>query len=253
VADEARLRRPTKVTWLGHSTVLVDSAGVRMLTDPLLRRRLGHVLRVAGRYVVAPDVDAVLVSHVHYDHLDLPSLRSVGARCVVVPRGARGLVDGRLGGNVVELDEGDELSLGPLAVRATHAEHDGRRHPFARHLPSLGYLLIGQSRVYFAGDTDLFGGMRDLAPLDLALLPIAGWGPRVGPGHLDARSAAEALRLLRPRMAIPIHWGTYRRVGMSRDPAALRAPAEAFEMFAADLAPEVQICTLSPGEALSIQ
>ena len=87
-------------------------------------------------------------------------------------------------------------------------------------------------RVYFAGDTDLFDGMADLAPVDVALLPIWGWGPTMGPGHMDPARAAQAAALLRARLAIPIHWGTYYPIhlglqgpaGVSRDAArALRA------------------------------
>src|SRR5262249_60752921 len=92
-----------------------------------------------------------------------------------------------------------------------------------KEIPLLGDLIEPSTRVYFAGDTDLFGGMQELAPgLDVALLPVAGWGPRVGSGHLDPQRAAETLRLLRPRVAIPIHWGTYRRLG--RAPAAPAPP-----------------------------
>jgi L-ascorbate metabolism protein UlaG (beta-lactamase superfamily) len=236
------------ITWVGHSTVLVEADGVRLLTDPLLRRRVGHLRRVAGDApAIAGELDAVLLSHVHWDHLDQRSLDLVSARRLVVPRGAGRLLE-RFDG-VVELDEGDTVTIGPLTVRGTHAEHQARRLPFGAVTPSLGYLIEGSRRLYFAGDTDLFGGMRELAPaLDLALLPIDGWGPRVGPGHLDPQRAAEALRLLRPRVAVPIHWGTYRRLGLSRDAETLREPATRFERVAAELAPEVEIRILAPGE-----
>jgi L-ascorbate metabolism protein UlaG (beta-lactamase superfamily) len=82
----------------------------------------------------------------------------------------------------------------------------------------------------------------------VALLPVAGWGPRVGRGHLDPRQAAEALRLLQPRVAIPIHWGTYLRMGMSSD--GLHEPAARFERLAGELAPEVSVRVLGPGETL---
>jgi L-ascorbate metabolism protein UlaG (beta-lactamase superfamily) len=241
------------VTWLGHSTVLVEAAGVRVLTDPLLRPRLGLLRRVAP--APAPldgELDAVLVSHVHFDHLDLPSLRRLRARCFVVPRGARRLLERRGLGPVVELDEGDELTLGSLTVHATHAVHRARRSLRAPPA-SLGFLLSGRARIYFAGDTDVFDGMRDLAPLDLALLPVWGWGPRVGPGHLDPKGAAEALRLLRPRVAVPIHWGTYLRIGMRRDEDALRAPPARFAGLARELAPEVDVRILAPGERLALE
>jgi L-ascorbate metabolism protein UlaG (beta-lactamase superfamily) len=91
--------------------------------------------------------------------------------------------------------------------------------------------------------------MRDLAPLDLALLPVAGWGPRLPPGHLDARRAAEALMLLRPRVAVPIHWGTYGLWG-ARTPDA--RPAEEFARAAADVAPDVVVRIPSPGAPIEL-
>jgi len=184
---------------------------------------------------IAGEVDAILLSHVHWDHLDQRSLDLVSTRRLVVPRGAGRLLERFKG--VIELDEGESLTIGPLTVCGTHAEHLTRRLPFGATTPSLGYLIEGSRRLYFAGDTDVFDGMREFAPaLDAALLPIGGWGPRVGPGHLDPRRAVEALQLLRPRVAVPIHWGTYRRLGLSRDPATLREPAIRFERLAAESA-----------------
>jgi L-ascorbate metabolism protein UlaG (beta-lactamase superfamily) len=241
------------VTWVGHSTVLVEAAGVRLLTDPLLRRRLGHVRRVAP--AAAPlehELDAVLISHVHYDHLHVPSLRLVRARQYVVPRGSRRVLERGGFGPVVEIDEDEELTVGALNVRATRAVHPARRSLRPPQAPSLGYLISAPERVYFAGDTDVFEGMRELAPLDVALLPIWGWGPRVGRGHLDPHGAAEALRLLQPRLAVPIHWGTYRRIGLSRDAAVLREPPARFERLARELAPDVDVRVLVPGERLEV-
>ena len=248
-ADERRL----SLAWIGHSTVLVEADGVRLLTDPLLRPRIGHLRRVPPLPEDEAEVDAVLLSHVHHDHLDLRSLDRVRTARVVVPAGARRLLERRGFDEVVELGEGEETSIGSVTVAGTHADHDARRYPFGAPIPSLGYLIRGSARVYFAGDTEIFEGMSELAPeLDVALLPIWGWGPRLGPGHLDPRRAAEALRLLRPRVAIPIHWGTYRRLGMSRDPSALREPAEQFVRFASELAPDVDVRILAPGERLEL-
>ena len=243
-----------RITWVGHSTVLIELDGVRLLTDPLLRARVAHLRRaVAAPEPIEGELDAILLSHVHYDHLDVRSLRRVEAARIVAPRGA-GRMLGRNGfAGVVELGEGEEIALGTVAVVATHAEHSARRGPFSGRSPALGYLMGGSARVYFAGDTDLFAEMRALRPgLDVALLPVWGWGPRLPPGHLDPRRAAKALRLLGPRVAIPIHWGTYRRVGSSRDPAVLREPAERFERLAAELAPEVTVRVLVPGERIEI-
>jgi len=232
--------------------VLLELDGVRLLTDPVLRSRMLH-LRRSGPLDLEPvrNVDAALVSHAHWDHLDLPSLdRLAGKPRFVVPRGMGATLRRRGLANVEEVDVGDVVEIGAVTVTATIAEHDGRRGPLAPRSPSLGYVVAGTQRVYFAGDTDLFDGMRRLAPLDIALLPVAGWGPRVGRGHLDPRQAAEALRLLQPRVAIPIHWGTYLRMGMSRDPDGLREPAERFERLAGELAPEVSVRILEPGETL---
>src|SRR4051794_33519188 len=249
-AGEGRLN----IAWIGHSTVLLQLDGVRLLTDPLLRPRIAHLRRVGGLPEASvADVDTVLISHVHHDHLDLRSLDRVRAPRAVVPVGARRLLERRGFDVVVELDVGEETSIGPVTVLGTHADHDARRFPFGSVTPSLGYLIQGSARVYFAGDTEIFDGMRELAPdLDVALLPVWGWGPRLGPGHLDPRRAAEALRRLRPRVAVPIHWGTYRRIGLSRDPATLREPAVSFARFAADLAPDAEIRILAPGERLEL-
>jgi L-ascorbate metabolism protein UlaG (beta-lactamase superfamily) len=106
--------------------------------------------------------------------------------------------------------------------------------------------------VYFAGDTDVFAGMAELGPLDVALLPVWGWGPSLGPGHMDPEQAARAAALLRPRVAVPIHWGTYLQVGLRRREALLRGPPHAFADRCAELAPDVEVRVLEPGGTLSL-
>ncbi len=242
-----------RITWIGHSTVLVELDGVRLLTDPVLRPRVTHLRRVGPvDWDVLRDLDAVAVSHAHYDHLDPASLRRLGRSVpLIVPRGAGRMVRGFE--RVEELEEGDETRVGALSIRATHAEHSGRRDLLGSPPAAVGYLISGSSRLYFPGDTDVFSSMSSLAPeLDVAFLPVAGWGSRVPRGHLDPQRAAEALRLLRPRVAIPIHWGTYRMIGLSRDPEALREPAESFARLAAELAPDVEVRVLPVGGATSL-
>jgi L-ascorbate metabolism protein UlaG (beta-lactamase superfamily) len=241
------------LAYIGHATTLLELDGTRLLTDPLLRTRVGHLRRVAPPPKALPEIDAVLISHAHHDHLDLPSLRLVPASTlVVVPRGAGRLL--RRFDHLVELDEGDEAVAGRLIVRAHHAEHPGGRMPLRARGPALSYEIQGSKRVYFAGDTGLFDAMNGLVPeLDLALLPIWGWGSRLGPGHLGPQSAAQALRLLRPRTAVPIHWGTYRMLHRARgvDAAVLEEPARAFARAAAELAPQVEVRILRPGSRTS--
>jgi L-ascorbate metabolism protein UlaG (beta-lactamase superfamily) len=244
----------SRLTWLGHGTVLVDLDGVRLLTDPVLRKRVAHLRRV-GPPVSGPlrRLDAVLVSHVHYDHLDLPSLEGLGrSLLLVVPRGAGTMLRRRGFRHVVEVEAGEELAIGGLAVRATYAEHQASRGPWRASAPSLGFVATGSRTVYFAGDTDIFEGMAEVAPsLDVALLPVWGWGPALGPGHLDPRRAAAALSLLRPRVAVPIHWGTY--FPLHKGPGTfLIDPPEEFRRAARETAPAVEVRVLPVGGSLDL-
>jgi L-ascorbate metabolism protein UlaG (beta-lactamase superfamily) len=255
MAEDAE-RPAASVRFVGHGTVHITLDGVRLLTDPLLRTFVTH-LRRAVRVDAAAlrEVDAVLVSHAHHDHLDLPSLQRIGRSTpVVVPRGLAGILRRRRFQKILEVEEGEELRIGDVTIRATHAEHDGSRPPFSFGAPALGYAILGTRRIYFAGDTGLFDGMEGLVPeLDLALVPIWGWGASLGRGlHMDPEQAAEAVRLLRPRLAVPIHWATYAPLHHSIRslPAFLAEPGPAFARAAAELAPDVDVRLLSPGEAV---
>jgi L-ascorbate metabolism protein UlaG (beta-lactamase superfamily) len=244
-----------RLTYVGHATVLIEQAGVRILTDPLLRGRVAHVRRVVP--VPCPedlrDLDAVLISHAHADHLDVPSLRMLAPPGrVVAPRGCADIL-GRAGlRDVVELAPGEGCPVGSIGVGAVRADHDGRRHPLGRRMHALGFLVDGPTRVYFAGDTDLYDGMAALAgQVDVALLPVAGWGPRLPPGHLNPQTAASAAALIRPEVAVPIHWGTMRSLGTRPDGDPL-APVRAFEAAVASLVPTTQVRVLAPGEAMPL-
>ena len=247
----------TQVTYVGHATVLVEMNGTRVLTDPLLRARVAHLRRrVEVDTRALRGIDAVFVSHAHYDHLDRRSLELLGrSTLVVVPRGLGGLL--RRGGfeRVVEMDVGEHVTVGELTVEATHAEHRGDR-PLGARARALGYLLNGSHRLYFAGDTELFDGMTSLSgSLDVAFVPIWGWGPTLGRGgHLDPERAADALALLQPRIAVPIHWGTYHplHLGLRMAPAFMRDPPTQFVQAAALVAPDVDVRVLQPGATLEL-
>src|SRR5512134_1177190 len=128
-----------RLTWLGHSTVGIELDGALLLTDPVLRRRVIHLLRDAS----APPPrrpDAVLLSHLHYDHLDLPSLARIGRDVpLVVPRGARRFLRGFR--HVVETEPGADLEVGGVRVEVVEAVHDGRRLPYGPRIPALGFVL----------------------------------------------------------------------------------------------------------------
>lgn len=254
-ARSAELARATnQLRWLGHSTVVIELDGIRLLTDPLLRKRVFHLRRAATLpFGDLGDIDAVLISHAHYDHLDLPSLSMLDRETpVCVPLGVGGLLRRQGFASVVELTAGQDVSFGPVTVHAVRAEHLSRR-VLGWKSEAIGYVVEGERGVYFTGDTGLFRGMGEVAQPDVALLPIWGWGPFLGPDHLDPQRAAQALALIRPRIAIPIHWGTYYVPGLVRSrPASLRAPAHAFVHAAAATAPGVKVRILPVGGALSL-
>jgi L-ascorbate metabolism protein UlaG (beta-lactamase superfamily) len=248
-----------RITFVGRATVLIELAGARLLTDPVLRP---HLLGVIKRHPPPPGahvteaLDAVLISHMHHDHLDFASLRRVGrATRVICPAGARRTFLRRGYGAATELDEGESVRVGAATVTATHAVHEGRRFKLGPMVEAAGYLIeAGGLSVYFAGDTDLYEGMDEMAGrVDVALLPIAGWGPKLGPGHLNPRSAAEAAARIKPRVVIPIHWGTLiRRDMVPRAERFLRAPAERFAAQLRLLAPAVAVAVLEPGESFDL-
>ena len=268
-ADTGHVARPD-LHFVGHSTVRVELAGRTVLTDPLLADTVGLLRRV----VPLPDpstwagVDVVLISHLHGDHLHLPSLRSLGRDVhVVVPRGAAAWLRGHGFRRVDELSAGETITDGPLTITAVRAEHSGHRWgPRFTHGPateSLGYLVEGGGRtVYASGDTGLFDGMAVLAKhaVDVALLPVWGWGPNLGPGHLDPVTAAEAVALVRPQVVVPVHWGTLAPAGLASLPNPLRArmrrllvdPPHSFAAEVAARGLDTRVAVTRPGDAVDL-
>lgn len=237
--------------------MLVALDGTRVLTDPVLRPRIGPLIRhgpLPSPRATA-GIDAVLISHLHHDHADLASLRRLGRQMpLLVPPGSRGFFTRHGFGEVSELAPGESAAVGDVKVTAVEARHDGGRRRGAAGVQPVGYLIGGSRNVYFAGDTDIFEGMGALSPgLDLALLPVWGWGPTLGAGHLDPDTAARAAAMLSPRLAIPIHWGTLYPFGLAQlRPGRLKLPAREFAARTRELAPQVETRVLSPGESTSL-
>ncbi len=248
-----------QVAFLGHATTLVDLAGTRVLTDPILRDRMLHLQRhgPSPRPEHSAGLDAVLLSHLHHDHLDIPSLRRLDPDIpLVVPAGARPALRKLGTRDIRELRVGETAEVGNLEVTAVRADHSGRR-ALGPEADAVGYVLresgdAGRS-VYFAGDTDIHDEMDQLGDLDLALIPVWGWGPSLGPGHLDPERAAAATALLRPRVAVPIHWGTfYPRVMHRWKPEPLRDPPHRYATESARVAPDTEVRILQPGETTGV-
>lgn len=225
----------------------------------MLRSRVAHLRRHVPLPELPAPLDAVLVSHLHYDHADVPTLRRIHAVVPVIgPRGTRRALAATAGlDDVREVGVGERVDVGldgGASVTAVPARHDGRRRPLGRDAEALGFVIeAGGTRIYFPGDTDLFDGMERIGDggLDLALLPVWGWGPSLGPGHLDPERAARAAALLRPRVVVPIHWGTLLPVtstGRAAHRRLLVDPPLDFARHCARLAPDVEVRILQPGE-----
>lgn len=218
--------RSLGLRFVGHSTVRVELAGHAVLTDPVLTNRVSALTRVTSASTAADraDVDLVLLSHLHGDHVHLPSLRLLSEHVrVVVPRGAGDWLRSKGVRQVDELAPGEELEHGNLLVKGVRAEHSGHRWgPRSTRGPqaaAMGHLIEGADRtVYAAGDTDLFPEMADMTGVDVALLPVWGWGPTLGPGHMNPERAAAAVDLIKPRIAVPVHWGTLAVAGLPKVP-----------------------------------
>jgi L-ascorbate metabolism protein UlaG (beta-lactamase superfamily) len=242
------------LSWLGHATVDVIWAGTRIVTDPVLRHRVAHLRRHRGVAELEPGpVDLVVVSHLHHDHLDLPSLRRLPAgTTIAVPAGSgrwmeKNLASRRL--DVIEMPIEHQVRVGNLRITAVDATH--QRGRFARRVRGgpYGVLIERDDRVvYFPGDTDLHPFMADFPVCDVALLPIWGWGSTLGAGHLDPDRAAQAAQLVRARHVLPIHWGTFAPVGvLRRAPHWLDRPRTEFAQALERHAPDSAMVDMLPG------
>lgn len=248
----------TRVTFVGHATVLIEMDGVRLLTDPILRPRVGPLIRRSDAPAEETwrGIDVVLLSHSHWDHVDYASLRMVGSDVPVVgPIGMAADLRQRGFTSAMEMRPGDDLEIGGIRIEAVPAVHKGFGPPIGSTEMALGFVVHGTQRHYFAGDTAYFEGMADLGPgLDVALLPVWGWGPTADPSeHLDPMGAARATAAIRPRYAVPIHWGTLHPVGLSwMRPSTRIDPPHQFAQLVRRLAPETIVRVLPNGSSLVV-
>ncbi|HEX5089527.1 MAG TPA: MBL fold metallo-hydrolase [Nocardioides sp.] len=243
------------VTWWGHASATVEAGSARIGVDPVLSDRLIHLRRYADTPAVeASDADLVVISHLHHDHCHLPSLARFGVEVpILVPRGGEGLL-AKLGRQrLVPVAPGDVVERAGVRVEVLPATHDGRRHQLSRgNPPALGFRIENDAGSWwFPGDTELRDDMTSLEPVDLALVPIGGWGPTLADGHMHPEHGAEAVGRVGARWAVPVHWGTFwpmglRRVARSNHHRLFVTPGERFVDALAGSGTEVVL--LAPGE-----
>jgi N-acyl-phosphatidylethanolamine-hydrolysing phospholipase D len=235
--DWGRLRdgaRTPTVTWIGHSTVLVQLDGVSFLTDPNWGQRSGPFSGLIGvrRYTPPgialndlPPIDFVLISHDHYDHLDEPTVRRLARTfdpLFIVPKGIKAWLADRDITRAVELDWGESVVVKGLTVVCTPAQHGGGRTAIdqGRRLWS-SWAVLGSKRFYFGGDTGYYRHFKQtgdaLGPFDLAALPIGSYTPReiAKPVHISPEEAIQAALDLRAAHFVGVHWGTF---ALAREP-----------------------------------
>jgi L-ascorbate metabolism protein UlaG (beta-lactamase superfamily) len=253
---------PDRITYIGHATVLIELDGVRLLTDPLLRHRIAHLhrRRPYPSFDNLSPLDAILISHHHFDHLDIPSLKKLGGVTRLIgPPGTADMLQRHGFTRVEEVTVGEKVTVGSLTIEAVFADHFSQRLPWGPRTDCVGFMVYGQpeapsgrTSIYFAGDTDIYPEMEAFK-VDIALMPIWGWGPTLGDGHMDPETAAKALALIQPKMAIPIHWGAFHPIGFGwLNPVFLTLPPVTFTQQAAEHAPNVSIHVLPPGHSLEL-
>lgn len=224
--DERRLT----LTWIGHATFLIQAAGVNLLTDPVFSERASPFPRIGPKrhtppgleLAALPRIDAVLISHNHYDHLDRASVQALAERWgharFFVPRGLSRWLHRAGIERVSEHDWWESASCASLRVHCVPAQHFSGRglHDRNRTLWCGWVIEAGQGRILFAGDTGYAPVFSDIgrrfAPLRLALLPIGAYRPRwfMAPVHVDPPEAVRIHGDLGVHQSIAMHWGTFR-------------------------------------------
>ncbi len=227
---------PARITWLGHATFLVQLDGVTLLTDPALMPALfGGIPRNVApgvRIEDLPKIDAALVSHSHYDHLDLPTLEQVNAPIIAGLGLERWFRDRRL--FATELGWWSSTRVGPVRVTFVPSQHWSRRGLFDTNRTLWGGFVIDgtTATIYHSGDTAYFAGFREIAArfphLDAALLPIGAYDPAwfMESMHMNPEQALQAFQDLGARTFVAMHWGTFKLADEPLDEPPMRLERE---------------------------
>ncbi len=235
------------VTWIGHSTLLIQMNGMNILTDPIFSDRCSPVQFVGPKRVVAPGIsldslppiDLVVISHDHYDHLDKNTIKALGNKTFyVVPLGVGEILKSWGITNFQELDWWSAITFNQIRIVCTPAQHFSGRKPLRKNKTLwASWLLKGkQFTFYYGGDSGYFPGYREISeregPVHVAALPIGAYEPRwfMSPVHTNPQEALKAFLDLQARIFIPIHWGTF-----ILSDEALTAPPEVLRQEAREM------------------
>lgn len=206
------------ITWLGHAAFLVQLESANILIDPNWALWHGPVKRLRHPTLFAhdlPEIDLVLITHAHFDHLHLPSLRRVArGQRVIVPRGVGSLLKSCDFSSVTELDTWESTDFRDLEITLTPARHWGARMIHDTHRQFGGYLIESQTRtVFHCGDSALFDGFKEIgsrANIDVALMPIGAYeAPSGRPVHMNPEEALDAFQMLDAGIMVPMHHDTF--------------------------------------------
>lgn len=216
-----------RITWLGHSSMIIELDGQRVLVDPVWGKRVSPVPFLGPRRFHPPPlpleelpaVDAVLISHDHYDHLDVPTVKALADRVplFVVPLGIGAHLEkwGVAPERIVELDWWDEHRVGSLRLVATPCRHfSGRGLADRNETLWTSWAIVGpEHRVFFSGDTGMHGDFdeigRRLGPFDVTMLEVGAYNSWWRNVHLGPEQAVDAHVRLQGKLMMPVHWGTF--------------------------------------------
>ncbi len=212
-----------KISWLGHAGFLIEWENERLAFDP----NLSEFCKVSRRTFSAPiksealgELDAVIISHAHYDHLDIPTLEEIPRITrIVLPKLSQNFLPLTLTSKtqITDLNPQEQIQIGNLKITAVSAMHNGSRyHPFKSKYQALGYIITnGKSTLYYSGDTGYSNQFHEIAELyqpDIAILPIGAFRPEfiLKDYHLSPKEAVQAAIDLKVDTVIPSHFGTFR-------------------------------------------
>ncbi len=241
------------VTWLGHAGFFAQVGGVNIAIDPNWALWHGPVKRVRHPSVWAhdlPPIDLVLVTHAHYDHLHLPSLRKLAAaQPIIVPEGVGSLVKNCGFGRIVELKTWQSATYRDLRITMTPARHWGARMIHDTHRGFGGFLISSDVRcLYHCGDSAIFAGFKEIgkrADIDLALMPIGAYdAPSGRPVHMNPEEALDAFDMINARSMVPMHHDTFPLGG-----EPIHEPAERLLKAALDRRIDHRVRILREGES----